>query len=379
MVVHKIFSVNGSSLYKQNKKAYNSFIKYLIKEDKKTENKDKRNIARKKIINYVLNHPVMSKAELAKELNLSMPTVLANVNDLLEKRLLEEVGEYASTGGRKAKSIGINKSYCHAMGLLITANHIEMVLVNLGDEIVKKDRIRLKFTAELSYCTEVAQKVETFLADEPAKETLLGIGIAIPGIIDQKERIVLKSHALGIENYSLRFLEQAVGMPVYFENDANAAMLAEKKQKYPNAIYLSLNHTLGGAFCIDGKLYRGQNQKAGEFGHMILVPGGKKCYCGKSGCADAYCAASVLTQDNRQSLDLAVLISNLRMAYDMDIILGGDVGGVLSDYMIPLGEKVMAYNGFEHDVSYLKNCSYRKEASAVGAAKYFFAEHMMEI
>ena len=328
----------------------------------------------------MLNNHVTSKAEIAKELNLSMPTVLANVNDLLEKMVLEETGEYASTGGRKAKSIGINKSYCHAMGILITANHIEMVLVNLGDEIIKKDRIRLKFTAELSYCTEVAQKVKTFLEGELAKDTLLGIGVAIPGIIDQKERIVLKSHALGIENYSLRFLEQALEIPVYFENDANAAMLAEKKQKYPNAIYLSLNHTLGGAFCIDGKLFRGQNQKAGEFGHMILVPGGRKCYCGKSGCADAYCAASVLTQDNRQSLDafmekiesgdekvlqtwneyldhLAVLISNLRMAYDMDIILGGDVGGVLSDYMIPLGEKVMAYNGFEHDVSYLKNCT----------------------
>ena len=138
-----------------------------------------------------------------------MPTVLANVNDLLEKGVLEETGEYASTGGRKAKSIGINKSYCHAMGILITANHIEMVLVNLGDEIIKKDRIRLKFTAELSYCTEVAQKVKTFLEGELAKDTLLGIGVAIPGIIDQKERIVLKSHALGIENYSLRFLEQA--------------------------------------------------------------------------------------------------------------------------------------------------------------------------
>lgn len=389
-------------LYKKNKKAYNSFIIYLIKEGKKTENKDKKNTTRKKIINYVLNKHVTSKAEIAKELNLSMPTVLANVNDLLEKMVLEETGEYASTGGRKAKSIGINKSYCHAMGILITANHIEMVLVNLGDEIIKKDRIRLKFTAELFYCTEVAQKVKTFLEGELAKDTLLGIGVAIPGIIDQKERIVLKSHALGIENYSLRFLEQALEIPVYFENDANAAMLAEKKQKYPNAIYLSLNHTLGGAFCIDGKLFRGQNQKAGEFGHMILVPGGRKCYCGKSGCADAYCAASVLTQDNRQSLDafmekiesgdeknlqtwneyldhLAVLISNLRMAYDMDIILGGDVGGVLSDYMIPLGEKVMAYNGFEHDVSYLKNCSYKKEASAVGAAKYFFTKHMVEL
>ena len=115
-----------------------------------------------------------------------MPTVLANVNDLLEKGVLEETGEYASTGGRKAKSIGINKSYCHAMGILITANHIEMVLVNLGDEIIKKDRIRLKFTAELSYCTEVAQKVKTFLEGELAKDTLLGIVVAIPGIIDQK-------------------------------------------------------------------------------------------------------------------------------------------------------------------------------------------------
>ena len=70
---------------------------------------------------------------------------------------------------------------------------------------------------------------------------------------------------------------------------------------------------------------------------------------------------------------LAILISNLRMAYDMDIILGGDVGGVLADYMIPLGEKVMAYNGFDHDISYLRNCSYEKEASAVGAARHFFA------
>ena len=173
-------------LYKKNKKAYNSFIIYLIKEGKKTENKDKKNTTRKKIINYVLNKHVTSKAEIAKELNLSMPTVLANVNDLLEKMVLEETGEYASTGGRKAKSIGINKSYCHAMGILITANHIEMVLVNLGDEIIKKDRIRLKFTAELSYCTEVAQKVKTFLEGELAKDTLLGIGVAIPGLLIRK-------------------------------------------------------------------------------------------------------------------------------------------------------------------------------------------------
>lgn len=142
--------------------------------------------------------------------------------------------------------------------------------------------------------------------------------------------------------------------------------------QYKNAIYLSLNNTLGGAFCIDGKLFSGQNQKAGEFGHMILVPGGRKCYCGKKGCADAYCAASALTDGKYESLELfmealsegntkaqkkwadyldnlAILISNLRMAYDMDIILGGEVGGYLADHMLALGEKVMEYNGFDRD------------------------------
>lgn len=365
-----------------------------------TEKKEKRNLTRSKIINYILNHPVTSKAELAKELNLSMPTVLTNVNELLAKGVLAEMGEYESTGGRKAKSIGINKLYCRAMGMVITANHLEMVMVNLGYEIEKTERVRLKFSSDLSYCTEVAKCVRQFLKECASGKELLGIGVAIPGIIDQKERIVLKSHALQVENYSLRFLEQALEVPVYFENDANAAMLAENPQKYQNAIYLSLNNTLGGAFCIDGQLFRGENQKSGEFGHMILVPGGRKCYCGKKGCADAYCAASVLTNDNQNSLEsfmeqigkgneaidkkwenyldhLAVLISNLRMAYDMDIILGGDVGGVLSDYMIPLGEKVMAYNGFDHDVSYMKNCSYEKEASAVGAAKHFFYEYLL--
>lgn len=358
---------------------------------------EKRNLTKTKLINYILNHPVTSKTELAKELNLSMPTVLTNVNELIAKGVIAELGEYESTGGRKAKSIGINKSYARAMGMMITANHLEMVIVNLGYEVEKTKRIRLKFFPDFAYYEKLAEQVKIFLDEYSPEKKILGIGVAIPGIIDQKEQIVIKSHALQLENYSLHFLRQTLNLPVYFENDANAAMLAENTQKYQNAIYLSLNHTLGGAFCIDGQLVRGQNQKAGEFGHMILVPEGRKCYCGKIGCADAYCAASVLTNDNQISLDtfieqvrtgnklandkwetylehLAILISNLRMAYDMDIILGGDVGGVLTDYMIPLSQKVMAYNGFDHDISYLKKCSYAKEASAVGAAKHFLQE-----
>ena len=72
--------------------------------------------------------------------------------------------------------------------------------------------------------------------------------------------------------------------------------------------------------------------------------------------------------------NLAILISNLRMAYDTDIILGGDVGGYLSDYMVELGQRTLKYNLFDADSSYLKICSYQKEASAVGVAKQFFVK-----
>lgn len=365
------------------------------------DKKEKRSIAREKIIHYMLNHTVTSKVELSKELNMSMPTVLANVNELIEKGLLMEIGEYESTGGRKAKSIGINKAFCKAIGIVVTAHHLTMVLVNLGCEIEKSQRIRLAFSSGLSYCAQLVEHVQQFIQSCGTDVCISGIGMSIPGIIDQSANMVIKSHALQVENYSLNFLEQSLQMPVYFENDANAAMLAEDTLHYQNAIYLSLNHTLGGAFCINGSLFRGANQKAGEFGHMILVPGGRKCYCGKKGCADAYCAASVLTNDTQCTLEdfmqtlmsgdeaaqkkwntyldhLAVLISNLRMAYDMDIVLGGDVGGYLGEHMMALGQKVMACNGFDRDISYLKTGSYKKEASAIGAARHFLYEYVSE-
>ena len=362
---------------------------------------DKKTITRSRILNYVINNQITSKAEVSKNLNLSMPTVLSNINDLIAKGIIIETGEYKSTGGRKAKSIGISPSYRYSVGIVITANHVGIVLVNLKYEIVKFRRVRMKFSPDASYCQDLSVLTSEFLKDTEYQDRILGIGISIPGIISQKDHLLIKSHALQLENYSLSFLEQAFDLPVYFENDANAAMMAEDMNRYKNAIYLSLNNTLGGAFCIGGKLFQGENQKAGEFGHMILVPGGRKCYCGKKGCADAYCAASATT-DEINSLEtfmeqlksgdeaaeekwseyldmLAVLISNLRMAYDMDIILGGEVGGYLAEHMLPLGEKVMEYNGFDHDIRYLRNCSYKREASAVGAAKHFLQDFIKNI
>lgn len=362
---------------------------------------EKKKAARHKILDYMLNHASTTKAELAKQLDLSMPTVLSYIGELTEKGMVIEVGETASTGGRKARRIALNENYCLSVGVNITAHHIGLVLINLGGRIVEQKRIRLDFKPDADYCRKLTEYVKAFYTARTTENKILGIGIALPGILHESEHILTKSHALDLENYSLRMLEQMIPFPVYFENDANAAMLAENPGQVKDAVYLSLSNTLGGAICIDGQLFTGRNRKAGEFGHMLLIPEGRKCYCGKRGCADAYCASSVLTQDGRYTLDafmellgkdknadavweeyldhLAILISNIRMIFDTDVILGGDVGGYADDYIVELRERVAKYNLFDLDVSYLKGCTYHKEASAVGAAKYFFRKFTEEI
>ncbi|MCQ2508124.1 MAG: ROK family transcriptional regulator [Dorea sp.] len=240
-------------------------------------NNEKMTASKIKIIKYLINHNFATKSTLSKELGLSMPTVLSNVNELLEKGLLMEVGELESTGGRKARSIGINPIYARSVGVNITAHHVDMVMVNLGCQVEHRKRLSLPFAGDMAYCIRLAEEVHLFI-EETKAEKLLGVGFSIPGIIDQEQHLLLKSHALNVENFSLRLIEQNLNLPCYFENDANAALLAEDPENCKNALYISLSYTLGGAFCIDGQLYRGHNQRAGEFGHMILVPGGSKCY-----------------------------------------------------------------------------------------------------
>ena len=229
---------------------------------------EKKNVARKKILRYMLERESTTKTELASRLNLSMPTVLSNISELTELGLVSEVGETASTGGRKARRIALNPTYCYGLGVDITAHHVGMVLVDLGGNVADWQRLRFDFQPDMAYCRELSMKIQEFYRDKVTEDKILGIGVSLPGII-QEDSVLSKSHALNLENYSLKLMEQFLPFPVYFENDANGAMLAENPGQRGDAVYLSLNNTLGGAVCIDGKLFTGIQKRAGEFGRLL--------------------------------------------------------------------------------------------------------------
>ena len=134
------------------------------------------------ILNHMLNHGDTSKVELAKQLNLSMPTVLSNVNELMEIGIVAEKGEMESTGGRKAVLIGLNSDYRYALGVDLTANHLGIVLVNLCGEILKQERIRFKFDADLSYYTRLAEHLRSYFSPQIAAEQILGSEMPTPNI-----------------------------------------------------------------------------------------------------------------------------------------------------------------------------------------------------
>ena len=355
-------------------------------------NMDVKRRNRSNTLRCLLQCERISQPELAQKLNLSWPTVLQNVKELSALGLVQEVGSYESTGGRKAKAYAPVLDARLAVGLDITQNHVGLVLVDLSGQVLRYTRQKRPFALEEGYLNGFGELLSQFLqADEGEK--LLGVGISLPGIVSGDGQRLLYSHALNIYDVETRRFSQNIPYPCVFLNDANAGGLAElwKKPDTENLVYLSLSNTVGGAIVTGGGLYTGANLRAGEFGHMTLVPGGRTCYCGKVGCADAYLSAKVLSgytdgnlaqfferlrEKDAEAMDiweeylgyLAVLVNNLRMGFDCDIIVGGYVGPFLEEFGGTLEEKLRGRNTFQPDSDYRKPCSFHLEAAAVGAA-----------
>ncbi len=152
----------------------------------------------------------------------------------------------------------------------------------------------------------VEEAVVAAVREAAGDAPLRGVGVAAAGFVDgDGERVMFAPHLPWQgEDVRARFARR-LRVPVVLDNDANCAAVAEwaygAARGTESALMITLGTGIGGAILLNGRVMRGVNGMAGEFGHMQVVPDGRSCHCGRTGCWEEYCSGSALVRYARES------------------------------------------------------------------------------
>lgn len=349
------------------------------------------------VYRHIYKNETSSRQKIASDLGISLPTVTQNLNQLRDSGLIFNAGEFESTGGRKASMLSIVPDAKLAIGIDITQTHVAAVLADLKLNILDTIKTHVLFRDTEDYYEMLANHVKILLERGRVKpEKFLGVGISLPAIVEERENKISDATVIDLPDDFYERMKAKIPYPLRLFNDANAAGWTElqARGKQQPMVYLSLSNSVGGAILMN-RVYTGRNWRGAEFGHMTIVPDGRKCYCGCNGCLNAYCSAKVLSDftdgDIRQFFHemkvtgnkgyrnafeeymryLAIAVNNLRMCFDCDVVLGGMVGACMEEYIEEFKKIARERTPYKDTADYIKICSFRTEPSAVGAALYF--------
>ena len=366
----------------------------------KLTNTDVKKLNKNRIFRLIYNSDKISRQEIADQLGLSLPTVNQNLKMLMEDGLIEYVGNFTSTGGRRAQAITINNNARKAISVNIKADYINVDVVGLKGQIIYSMAVKAHFSKSSAYIEKLTDAVRHAVDYVGADaDDILGVGITVPGILDDEKQILISAPPLKAKNYDFTRLISAIDYPVVVMNDARAEAYADhwfNGKSEDEKIYIMLGEGVGGAYINASAIRNGVHNRGGEFGHMVIHPGGKQCLCGKKGCFEAYVSEKVLSSELDMTLDnffelaaqgnknnsnvldeymdnLALGINNIYTMMDCDIVLGGTVAPYLKRYENSIKERLVNDYSFDTDADYLRISDGGGRKSGLGAALSFVA------
>jgi len=187
-----------------------------------------------------------------------------------------------------------------AIGIDVGGTNIRTALIHSSGEIKGIHKQPTRAESEIACIIgNIAEGIFQLLNDHNVeREDLLGIGLGAAGFLSLDSGIIHFSPNLPTakEVPLVNLLERLTSLPVYLENDANAAAIGEQwvgsGQGVENLLCVTLGTGVGSGFILNGKIWHGSNDLAGELGHTTLVPDGLPCKCGREGCLEAYVSAT---------------------------------------------------------------------------------------
>lgn len=285
------------------------------------------------LLKQIRTHGPISRAELVKSTNLSPTTVSVLVDELIQEKLVKEIGTGESSGGRRPILLTFEPAARLALGIDIGVRKTSVGLMDLEGNILSITQYEPDLTNKDSFLQDIVKHTAEILdLNKEHHSNILGIGVATPGLLDRAKETIVYSSSLGLTDVPLYdTLTNHFSLPIRIDNDMNAAALGEKLmgagQKIKDLIYVSVETGIGAGIIINNQIYGGAFGNAGEFGHTTVEPNGAQCKCGNKGCLGVMAAEPAL---------LSRAIHLLAMGADtaMRDLLGGQISHISLDILV---------------------------------------------
>ena len=266
------------------------------------------------VLNAIISQKEISRAELSVHTGLNKASMSSITKKLLEDELIHEdrIGDAARIGGRKPIMLTFNGKAALTLSVDIAPNYVEGLIAYVDGKVLYEAEIKgIKVSAEnaLSHITELVEKLMQHSEETP--HGIIGLCVAIHGLVDQEEIVFTPNYTLQSD---LKVqLEDVYPFYVHLENEANLAALGEYTfgSSSDSVVSLSIHTGIGAGIVENGKLRTGKTGKAGEIGHSILYPDGRKCPCSNEGCLEQYASHQAIYSELEQMLALSDINSSL--------------------------------------------------------------------
>lgn len=250
----------------------------------------------RQLLRLVWQEREISRAELARRLDLSRSTVSELVPRLLATSLVVEAGAGASSGGRRPIQLRFEDDAFFILGVALGATHVGVVVTDLRGGIRAACEREHPVQTDPAGTRELLERMslDALAAAQVGPGRLLGVGVGLPSPVDPRhpERLHRLTLPAWGREHRLGEIAEGLGVPALFENDANLGALAERwwgaARGVDDFTYLHVATGVGSGHVVAGRLYRGAAGVAGEAGHLSIDPHGPLCNCGNRGCLWMY-------------------------------------------------------------------------------------------
>lgn len=267
----------------------------------------KNNFQKRKIIKNLFLYGAMANTDLGRFVKLSTPKIISLLNELKAEGLIEELGQGNSSGGRRPNLYGNKEDAFYIIGISINIYKTSVSIFNAKNQKITDDHI---LTLTISHGTTIIDTIVDFTENvirekQIPRDKILGIGIEMPGMVDS-ETGINKTYMISDEPVAEVFRKK-FGMEVLIENDAKARAFAELRfglaHNRQNVLAIHLDWGVGLGIIVNGKLYKGRDGFAGEFGHLPMIDNGILCKCGKQGCLETVASGTAIARMAKEGME----------------------------------------------------------------------------